>query len=323
MRIRQTLYSLVLAGLACAGLPGGIAWASCGQAFCVVNTNWYMQGIPADPGSSRLDLRYEGITQNQLMQGSHKISAVDDPEDPVERRTVNRNLLASYEYTASNDWGFGVALPVLYRNHDHTVDPSGAAVNERWNFTRIGDLRAVATYSLVSDEDPVNRLGIQFGAKLPTGSYKVANGEGVTAERALQPGTGTTDALMSVFYTHRGFSQTSAWSAQVGYQQALDSREGFKPGSQVAFTTGYNQPLIGALTGTVQLNALWKSRDSGENAEPELSGGRYVFISPGVSYAATPAVQLYAFAQLPIYRHVNGIQLVADWGFVGGAAFQF
>jgi len=72
-----------------------------------------------------------------------------------------------------------------------------------------------------------------------------------------------------------------------------------------------------------QLNALWRARDSGANAEPEDSGGRSLFISPGISYTVSESVQLYAFAQLPLYRYVNGTQLAVNWAAVGGVTFRF
>ena len=39
----------------------GAALASCGSAFCVLNTNWNTQGIPNEPGTVRVDLRYEFV----------------------------------------------------------------------------------------------------------------------------------------------------------------------------------------------------------------------------------------------------------------------
>lgn len=305
------------------GVLAGNAHASCGQAFCVVNTNWAMQGIPSDAGSSRLDLRFESINQTSLRQGNQSVSAADVNEETLEKRTSNRNLIATYDYTFSNNWGLSLVAPLQKRVHEHTVDPTGAPVDEKWDFTRLGDVRALANYSIPDEDDPLNRLGFQFGFKLPTGSYKVSNGDGVRAERSLQPGSGSTDVIVSAFYTHRGFSAGSAWFTQLGYQQAALTQDEYRPGSQTGFTAGYNQPLVGSLTGTLQLNALLKNRDSGANAEWDLSGGRYVFISPGLSYAPSSSVQIYAYAQLPVYRYVNGVQLVADRGFVGGAAFQF
>ena len=38
--------------------------ASCGSAFCLVNTNWGAQGVWTEPGW-RADLRYEYINQDQ------------------------------------------------------------------------------------------------------------------------------------------------------------------------------------------------------------------------------------------------------------------
>jgi len=40
------------------------AGASCGTAFCMVNTNWNVQGVWTEPGL-RLDLRFEYIDQDQ------------------------------------------------------------------------------------------------------------------------------------------------------------------------------------------------------------------------------------------------------------------
>lgn len=46
-------------------------------------------------------------------------------------------------------------------------------------------------------------------------------------------------------------------------------------------------------------------------------------ISPGITYSLTPAVQLYAFVQVPVYQRVNGVQLVADRSYAVGVSAQF
>jgi hypothetical protein len=43
------------------------------------------QGVPADPGTVRLDLRYEYVDQKELRSGRNRISAEDDP--PTTRST--------------------------------------------------------------------------------------------------------------------------------------------------------------------------------------------------------------------------------------------
>jgi hypothetical protein len=67
----------------------------------------------------------------------------------------------------------------------------------------------------------------------------------------------------------------------------------------------------------------WKGRDSGAQAEPEDSGGTFVYISPGVSVAVTRSIQLFALVLLPIYQYVNGVQLTASWGATAGVGFRF
>jgi hypothetical protein len=45
--------------------------------------------------------------------------------------------------------------------------------------------------------------------------------------------------------------------------------------------------------------------------------------SPGLSYVLMDRLQLYGFLQLPVYQHVNGVQLTADWAFVSGVSVRF
>ena len=49
------------------------AHASCGAAFCMVNTGFSASGVWTEPGT-RLDLRYEYIDQDQPLHGKDKVS---------------------------------------------------------------------------------------------------------------------------------------------------------------------------------------------------------------------------------------------------------
>ena len=80
-----------------------------------------------------------------------------------------------------------------------------------------------------------------------------------------------------------GSQQDSSWFAQVLYQQAVSIKDDFRPGKQFQFNLGYRYPLTHELQALLQLNTSIKDRDSGINAEPDLSGSRAVFLSPGTS----------------------------------------
>src|SRR5439155_267824 len=166
----------------------GAAQASCGSAFCVLNTNWSTQGVASEPGSFRLDERFEFATQKHRQSGTKRISQADDTADTTELRTINRNLLTTLDYTVSKNWAVSVSVPVVDRSHSHIADPTGAATFEKWDFTKVGDTRVLGMYRFDNEKNPVVSQRLIFGLKLPTGSYRVSNADRAVAARALQPG---------------------------------------------------------------------------------------------------------------------------------------
>lgn len=299
------------------------AHASCGAAFCTINTDWDMQGAAA-AGTTRLDLRFEYLPQKSLREGSGKADkaalAADPETEHLERRTLNRNWVATVDHTFNERWGVSLSLPLVGRSHDHIGEPAGEAEQEHWNFNRLGDAKVVGRYRLAGKSE--DSLTLRFGLKLPTGSFKVSNGE-ERAERTLQPGTGTTDAILGLHYASRPHAAGLGWFASAEVQSALGERQDFRPGNQLSLSAGLRYPLADALVGQLQLNAVLKGRDRGDEAEPDESGSRILHLSPGLSYALTPATQVYAYAQAPLYRHYHGTQLSADWSAVAGVSLQW
>lgn len=304
------------------GLVAGAAEASCGSAFCVLNTDWDVHGLHSQAGKTTLDVHYEYLKQDRLRAGGQSISAAAAGEDPAELQTVNRNLTTTLDHALDAHWGVSVALPVVDRSHRHIEDPSGAADAESWHFSRPGDARLLGRYQ-VSDGRRQHSYGLQFGVKLPTGEYRLGNSQGVTAERALQPGTGSTDAIAGMYYSFHPTWRGLSGFVQAQYQFAVASKDGYRPGDQWTVNGGVAIPVATKLQALLQMNLQAKQRDSGANAEPDLSGGDFAFISPGLSYAATPALRVYGYFQQPLYRRVNGVQLSADEAWLGGVALRF
>jgi len=314
--------------IACSGgvallVAAGAAQSSCGSAFCVLDTNWSTQGAAAAPGTARLDLHFEFVDQKHLQSGTKRISQADDTADITELRTINRNWVSTLDYAFTKNWTVSASLPVVSRSHSHIADPTGAATFEKWDFTKAGDARVLGYYRFDNEKNPVANHGLIFGLKLPTGSTRVSNADGAVAERMLQPGTGSTDTVLGGYYSAPGIHQDSSWSVQALYQQPVSIKEEYKPGKQFQLNLGYRHPLGHELQALLQLNAMIKGKDSGANSEPDLSGSRTVFLSPGLAYSITHDFQLYSFVQLPIYRFYNGTQLSVDWSFVAGATVRF
>lgn len=291
--------------------------ASCGSSFCAVNTQWEAQGVWQGTGW-HLDFRQEYVDQDQLRQGSRDIGIGDVPSHHEELRTVNHNSLLSIDYGFNANWGMSVSLPYVDREHEHLHHHHGELLVERWNISAVGDARVLGRY-----RGDGSAFGWVFGFKLPTGATDFSNPAGDEAERSLQPGTGTTDAVIGLNWRHADPAASTAWFVQAQYQQALAGHDGFKPGRQVHLDAGLRYAVSGRFGLMLQSNLVWKGHDVGAEAEPDDSGSRQVYLTPGISFAATDRIQLYAFLQQPLYQHVTGVQLVADRSIAGGLSLRF
>ena len=296
--------------------------ASCGTAFCGVNTSWDAQGLWNQPGL-RADLRFEYIDQDQPRHGSDRVAVGELQRHHDELRTINRNWLLNLDYSFDEHWGVSLVVPYVDRDHEHIHHHHGHQLPQAWNFTELGDVRLIGRYQFASQPFKDSRHGLKFGLKLPSGDHEVTNADGSLAERTLQPGSGTTDLILGAYFQHAGFDSRLRWFGQVLWQQPLDERADFRPGYQLSLDAGLSYGLGERATALLQANAQVKGRDSGADAEREDSGSQTLAISPGIGYALTPATQVYAFVQLPVYQYVNGVQLTADVAWVAGMSMAF
>ena len=318
LSIRRALAAAFLATAA-----AGSAHASCGAAFCSLDSDFGAEAAGLAAGSS-FDLRYEHITQDEPRAGSRRIAVGEIRHHHDEVRTRNRNLIATWRHSFASGWGVGVSAPLVDRRHFHIHNHHGAQLDEQWNFRELGDVRVTGRYQrpLSAAGEPQRTGALVFGLKLPTGKTDKANGEGAVAERSLQPGTGTTDLILGAVF-HQQLASAGSWFAQVQAQRALNAHGDYRPGTQVSLDLGYAHPLTERLEGVIQLTAVYKPRDRGAQAEPADTGGKFVHLSPGLSYRLTEALRLHAFYQQPVYQYVNGVQLTAPRALVAGVTTRF
>ena len=92
---------------------------------------------------------------------------------------------------------------------------------------------------------------------------------------------------------------------------------------EVAIDLGVRLPFGERYAALLQLNASYRGKDAGDNAEPDDTGGKFVHLSPGISVGLGDTMQFYGFVQLPLHQDVNGVQLTADWAAVAGISLRF
>ena len=304
--LQSTPAALVIAALTPA------AQASCGSAFCTLMTDRYAQGSGEPHLGWSADVRLEAVTQEQLRSGTTNLDASQvTGEEAIERHTKNLNLVTTLGYGIDADWSVSVRIPVVHRDHLHDLidEQTGqASTPEQWRFTRVGDVQVLARRQFLGSS-AVTSYALFGGLKLPTGSTQVTNGDGSPAERALQPGSGTTDLVFGIA-GRQATGLTDALIGQASMSQALNSREEFKPGRRMELSAGWSHAYSQNLGTVLQLNLRQRARDSGAQSEPDNSGSTTVDLSPGITVGVGHASTLYAYVQVPLYQKVNGIQLV-------------
>lgn len=300
-------------------LPMAVA-ASCGSAFCTINTDWDLQA-PWQNNATHLDLRVETIHQDQLRYGTNKASLSGEVGEHDEVKTLNRNFIASISHALSSSLNLALKVPLVSRYHSHVFNDVGGPERESWEFTRLGDVRVLAHLRVDDAQSSHGRaFGLIGGVKLPTGSINVRNSAGEVAERSLQPGSGSTDVIAGGFVS--GHLAQTGWHTQLRWQHAVSERQDYQPGDQVTLDAGMTYP-IGAIQALAQINLLWRGHDTGANAEPGDSGGKFVYFSPGAAVPLGENTQIYGLIQLPLVQAVRGSQLTADWAATLGLTMRF
>jgi len=314
------------------------AHASCGTAFCGVNTSWDTQGLSADEGL-RVDLRYSYAKADQLRAGRSRIrpEAPSGSDAELENlRTFNRQINLDLDYAVDARWNVGIALPWVTRDHAHTFDSASGAFTQQAGFSALGDIRVLGKYKF--DLGSLRSgAGLRFGLKLPTGATNRTMSPPDPAdpaspyplERAAQPGTGSTDAILGAHYFSNRPGGGWGWFASGQLQTALTTRDDFRPGSELRVDLGVHYALTDTLNALLQFNAQQRQRDGGAEAN-RASGGHSLNLSPGLAYALTPASQLYGLMQFALKQYVHADpaeagsgQLTAPWLLTVGLSHRF
>jgi hypothetical protein len=312
-----------------------LACASCG---CTLSAEWDNLNFSGDSGL-KLDLRYDYVNQDQLRSGTNTISAAaasqrlnrGDPQE-VEDYTKNNYLTLGIDYIVNQDWAVNVQLPYINRNHSTLGDASDGRIpgdgggQYKSSTSALGDIKLIGRYQGFNEQ---HNFGVMFGVKLPTGSHDKygtstdsTEPDRVLIDPGLQPGTGTTDAILGVYYVD-SLNKNWDYFAQGLVQKALNSKDDYKPGDSLNVNLGVRYLDLSIVVPQLQLNARHVERDSGDNADVFSTGGTLVYLSPGISVPVAKRASVYGFVQLPVYQDVNGVQLTPRYTASVGVRYSF
>ena len=302
---------------------GASSLHACSVCGCSLSSDWAAQGYPGAAGF-QASLRHEYADQTQLRSGSHaadRASFAFPNDNEIQQSTANHSTLLGLDYTSSGAWGVAVELPYIDRDHSTIVD--GDTDISTSHASGLGDVRVLGRYQLESTH--TQNFSVQLGLKLPTGQFRQTFADGPQAgtllDRGLQLGTGTTDALIGVSYFTRLNDQIGAFASAL-LDQPLAQRDDFSPSTSLGLNAGLRLLSTGWVSPQLQVNTRFDGREHGAMADIDNSGGTFVYLSPGTTIELGERVNAHVFVQVPVYQHVNGIQLEPRWLLSAGLSFK-
>ncbi len=289
--------------------PGAAFACACGCGVFDVGTS----SMFPEASGGLVYLNYALQDQNKNWNGTSSAPGADNDDKKIETHTYTAGL----QYMFNRSWGGQIEIPVENRTFNSSENAGSL------NWTGLGDIRIKGVYTGFSDD---LSTGVNFGVKLPTGSYDHTEAMG-DIDRDTQIGSGSTDLLLGAF--HRGtLNQQTTWNwfSQVQMDLPVLTQGDFRPGMEVDVAAGiyYDGWTLGkmAISPVAQVIGSWREHDSGVAADSDNSGYERILLSPGVEFDLHP-VKVYADVELPVYQNMTGNQLVAPALFKVSISYMF
>lgn len=246
-------------------------------------------------------LQYDYMSQTRNWHKEKKSSGHNH-----DKRIETQTVTAGTQYMFNRQWGAAVRVPYVTRYVENLPHDGGMTYTRH---SDIGDIRVNGIYSGFFDD---MSTGITFGLKLPTGQ---TNAKGFT--RNTQIGTGSTDSILGLYHVGNfGTESNFGYFLQSSWERPFIRHRGYTPGYEVSSAIGtyYNAGKFGMakkVSPILQFTNAKKGQDTGwaDPSHNPNSGYNFVYFAPGIEITIDD-FKLYADVQFPVYRNVNGNQLV-------------
>lgn len=264
-------------------------------------------GLPSsEKGTWQFTANYDLNVLETLKSGTETL-------DDRSRRRETHAALFEVGYSLSDKWSVDLFLSLV--RQERTINQRG--FSEDFVYTQgVGDGVLLVKYKLT----PKFTAGL--GMKLPIGASDRIRSNGTFLNADLQPGSGAWDQVLYLSYTSQlSFRPTLTFSATGIHRFTGTNNNYFDNGiSSSTYTFGDETQFIVALAdrltfGSIIIDPSLKlryrkaGRDFFNDAEFPASGGDFVFVNPGLSYAINPKLSYQINVELPIFSRVTDTQL--------------
>jgi hypothetical protein len=218
---------------------------------------------------------------------------------------------------------------------DMTTTPPALDTTMAGDASGLGDIALLGRYTFLKSEAPdaTNILAAVFGVKFPTGRTDAKTSDGMNyLDSHLQPGTGSTDYLLGLSYSHA--LQRFSLSANLLGTMPTEGKFGdtkHKFGNALNYdVTGKYRIAPEAFTPTrpqwfvaLGINGEVRERETENGLTVVDSGGNTTYLSPGIQLVFAPHWVVDISYQHALYHNLYGTQLGESYKVVTGVTYLF
>jgi Putative MetA-pathway of phenol degradation len=253
----------------------------------------------------------------------------------IHAHNTNYNLNASVgiAYGINHHLTVSAELPYVRRDdlregtHDHVDGVAIKGVEKLGSVAGIGDMSLLAKYRL--SDGGTTGLALIGGLKIPTGSTHKHSINGERLETEHQPGTGSWDLILGASAsTKMGAVQLTASTLyQICTKGAQDTRLGDRLQGGIALSHRFGPPPHEHVRGHnhhhgdgldehhaqdhstwdafVELSGEWEGRQKVNGEVEGASGGKVVYVAPGVRFNAASGWSAEAALAVPVWQDIR------------------
>jgi len=270
--------------------------------------------ISATPsGSWQFALTYENNTLRDVVSGTQQLN-------DATRQRVTHAALLEVSYGLSESFSATALLTLV--QHERRVSSPPSVVQGDFIRTRgIGDAVFLVKYNIL----PLNivsqrELAIGMGAKLPFGKSRLTS-NGILLPADIQPGTGAWDGIVWG-YAYQGFlprvpinlfATSSYRFTGTNDRYVTTGQRGYRFGNEFIATIGTSYRTETPIDISVLLRYRLVGADRFSGSEVPNTGGRWVYIVPGLNVNISRPISIRLSGQVPLYRDLQGTQLTTSY----------
>jgi len=306
--------------------PAIVGWpaAACDSSSCALVTRGHTGLVPKK--ALRVDFSVRHTSEDSKLRGSEEVASVLRPK--IDFRAGQ--ILPGVHQELRGDQTF-VQVDVAYGLGVRTTLLASLPLLAARNY-RIAHLGFEADYGTGGIGDVAfgvrqavgPRLVAGFSVKLPLGRYRDGvDYDGGILDPTLQPGSGAFDLIPSLQCGGRVAALRVDWSLTGFYQRTTANDLGYRFGDQAVAAATLSRGVYRAFAASLQIKYSWNGRGEYRSEGVASTGTTFAYLNPGLSLGLPGRAAVFGYVQLPVYRHVNEMQLAPRVAFLLGVSKTF